>query len=655
MIRLIVILPLFLSLLGFAQKDTAYVNDIFERAGGIYHTYPDSTIKMISEALEISEQINYQEGVSESLGWLSYMYQFNGDYVTSLEFYEKAIAYNRKVDDQYSLALDLLNFGTLLDEIGKEDEALNMYREALNIYIHNGDVLDACATYNNIGVIHQRNDEVDSAIIYFEKAYSLVQHEDEAVADKIYILSNLGYAYMDIGKFGIASTYLGEARGLSKWDSDPKDQFFIYSTYSEMYLKQGMLDSALFYANVAHSLSSSTNSPSLVHQNLVNLHQAHAASSNWELAYRYLDSLQEVKLILENDGVEQEALMQTFELQYEKKLLADSINDAKNFEIQQAEHNAEIEKEKGKRLYLFGGIGIALLLIGFMFIVNLNRKKANEAIKAQRNEAAKQRDIAEEQKLIVEEKSKEIQDSIVYAKRIQEAIMPSMDAMNQAMGDGFVLYLPKDVVAGDFFWMEKVDNVVYYAAADCTGHGVPGAMVSVVCSNALTKALLEENIRDTGELLDRTRELVVKRLAKSGEEVKDGMDISLCALNLSTRQLRWSGANNPVWILRKEGQEIEETKANKQPIGAFHDPKPFVSHEISLAEGDKIYVFTDGYQDQFGGPKGKKFKARQLKEFLVKTRHSSMDEQLKLLSKTFFDWKGDIEQIDDVCFIGVRV
>lgn len=289
-------------------------------------------------------------------------------------------------------------------------------------------------------------------------------------------------------------------------------------------------------------------------------------------------------------------------------------------------------------------------------------EERTQEVVVQKEEAEKQRDFAEQQKVIadqqktlVEEKNREIVDSINYAKRIQDAIMPSMTAMEDALSNLFLLYIPKDVVAGDFFWMEKIDDVVYYAAADCTGHGVPGAMVSVVCSNALTKALLEDNIRDTGKLLDRTREIVIENLARSGEEVKDGMDISLCALNTKTRQLQWSGANNPLWILRNGAEEIEETKANKQPIGLFDRATPFTSHDLQLQEGDTIYVFTDGYQDQFGGPKGKKFKPMNVKRLFLENKDKSLAEQKEILHDTLVSWMRDLEQIDDICVIAVKV
>jgi serine phosphatase RsbU (regulator of sigma subunit) len=274
----------------------------------------------------------------------------------------------------------------------------------------------------------------------------------------------------------------------------------------------------------------------------------------------------------------------------------------------------------------------------------------------------KQNKIIEEQKHVVEEKNKEITDSINYAKRIQEAILPSRKSLNDNLKNGFVLYKPKDIVAGDFYWLETVNsinpNIIYFAAADCTGHGVPGALVSVVCSNAISKALLEEGITETGKILDRTRELVIEKFSKSEENVKDGMDISLCRLDISTKKLQWSGANNPIWLIRKNGEgvhELFETKADKQPIGNYADIRPFTTHDIELKEGDSIYVFTDGFQDQFGGEKGKKFKASKLKELLLSVQNEKMDDQKLLIDDTFEKWRGNLEQNDDVCLIGVKL
>ena len=270
----------------------------------------------------------------------------------------------------------------------------------------------------------------------------------------------------------------------------------------------------------------------------------------------------------------------------------------------------------------------------------------------------------EEQKQRVEEKNMEITESITYAKRIQEAILPPAEKFRKYLPESFVLYLPKDIVAGDFYWLETADidsaqSVVLFAAADCTGHGVPGAMVSVICNNALNRSVREYGLSDPGRILDKTREIVISEFEKSEEEVKDGMDISLCSLRLrsdcNSAMLSWAGANNPLWIIRKGVGEVEEVRADKQPIGKYTDPKPFTTHTIELQKGDTIYVFTDGFQDQFGGNKGKKFKATNFKKYLLTIQDQSIEKHTQLIDKVFENWRGPIEQIDDVCVIGVRI
>jgi serine phosphatase RsbU (regulator of sigma subunit) len=283
------------------------------------------------------------------------------------------------------------------------------------------------------------------------------------------------------------------------------------------------------------------------------------------------------------------------------------------------------------------------------------------------------------QKNLLQDKQKEILDSIHYAKRLQEAILPPLTFIDEHVPKNFVLYQPKDVVAGDFYWAETKDNKFFIAAADCTGHGVPGAMVSVVCSNALNRTVNEFGITDTGKILDKTRELVLETFAKGNAEVKDGMDISLLCIDKQNNKAFWSGANNSLWYVSYPvtSSEVEkstdagldsarpdtnvglanliEIKADKQPIGKTDHAKPFTTHEIALQEGMLFYLFTDGYADQFGGPKGKKFKYKPLNELLLTNFHLPLEEQKIHLKNIFDTWKGDLEQVDDVCVIGVKI
>ena len=270
-------------------------------------------------------------------------------------------------------------------------------------------------------------------------------------------------------------------------------------------------------------------------------------------------------------------------------------------------------------------------------------------------EVIEEKKIVEEQKKVVEEKNHEILDSINYAKRIQTAILPPPRVVKEFLKNSFILYLPKDIVAGDFYWMENIDGTIYFAACDCTGHGVPGAMVSVVCNTALNRAVIEFGLRKTGEIFDKTRELVLENFARSDEEVKDGMDASLAALDLINQKMMWSGANNPLWIYRKNNNQIEEIKADKQPIGQSDKPKPFATTNIDLCEGDIIYLFTDGYSDQFGGEKNKKLTKAKFRELLLSLASLSMDEQRAKLLDFHNTYRGSNEQVDDICVMGVRV
>ena len=260
------------------------------------------------------------------------------------------------------------------------------------------------------------------------------------------------------------------------------------------------------------------------------------------------------------------------------------------------------------------------------------------------------------QKNEIEHQHQEIIDSIAYAKRIQTAILPPDNFIKQHLPQSFILYKPKDIVAGDFYWLQKItspnssDELILFAAADCTGHGVPGAMVSVICNNGLNRSVREDKLTDPGKILNRTREIVSEEFGKSEEAVNDGMDIALCSLNKN--KLNYSGANNPLWIIRKGAVEIEEYKANKQPIGNYINSKPFDTHEIELFEGDTIYIFSDGFSDQFGGDKGKKFKASNFKKLLLSIQGKSPEEQKIVINDTFENWKGSLEQLDDVCVIG---
>lgn len=311
---------------------------------------------------------------------------------------------------------------------------------------------------------------------------------------------------------------------------------------------------------------------------------------------------------------------------------------------------------------VYAYIAYIIFFIAFVWgAISVSTRSLKRIIQERTAEIVHQKEEIEKQKEIVDEKNKDILDSIKYAKRIQDAILPGEQNMKDVMGrDLFVLFKPKDIVSGDFYWMRVKGEKVLFSAVDCTGHGVPGAFVSIVGNNGLNRAVNEFGLIEPAAILDNLAKTVEDAFqATSNSDVRDGMDISLCSLEMtgySNAILNWAGANNPLWIIKAENPtEIFEIKADKQPIGKFENRRPYKNHQLDLVKGDIVYIFTDGYADQFGGPSGKKFKYAQLKEILISMFDKTMNEQRELLNEYFEEWKNSLEQIDDVCIIGVRI
>ena len=306
-------------------------------------------------------------------------------------------------------------------------------------------------------------------------------------------------------------------------------------------------------------------------------------------------------------------------------------------------------------IYLILGVLLIYIMIRLaIHRVKQQNQRLEEIVEERTAEIASQNAVLEHQKAEIEEKTNDILDSIVYAKRIQNTILPTKDKMNTHFkSEHFVLYKPKDIVSGDFYWTGLVDGRTIFAAIDCTGHGVPGAFVSIVGFNGMNRAIKEFKKRKPGEILDQLRDIVVETFTQSESNVKDGMDIALCSLDYENMKVEFAGAHNPLIILR--GNEFIEVKGNKQPIGEFEKATKFDTHTVDIQKGDCLYVFTDGYADQFGGEKGKKLKSKNLKALLLKYKDEPMSRQQELLDQAFEDWKKGFEQLDDVCLIGVRI
>ena len=631
---------------SFKITQSAAINNI----GYVYGSYGDmhKQLEYFEKSLKIKEEIDDKKGLASTLNNVGYTHRMLGNFKKAVEYYDRSLKIKDKIGDKKGVSNSYLNIGSLYESQGEIDMALEYYQKTLIIQEELNDLYLKAIALNNIAFIYFQKKEYEKAFEFNFKSLKLrLEIQDKKGIANSY--HNIALAFKETGKLDSALTYYQLSLEMKE---QQRDLFGIPPTLTNIgyvWYELGNFQKAKQFGLRSYDIAKKTNITRSIMQAAMLLQQVYSKEKNYTKAYELITTYYQLRDSMVNDENKKAALKQNMQYEYDKKAASDSVAFEKEKQIKEVEiakQKAELKAKRNQQFGLYGGLLLVLLFAGFMYNRFKITQKQKQIIEVQKQEV-------EQQKHLVEEKSKEITDSITYAKRIQEAILPSREALNEALKDGFILYKPKDIVAGDFYWMENLNNHVLFAAADCTGHGVPGAMVSVVCNNALNRSVREFEITEPGKILDKTRELVVQEFSKSEEEVKDGMDISLCALNTSEKTLQWSGANNPLWIIRNN--ELHETKPDKQPIGKTENSQPFTTHFVEIQNGDIIYIFTDGFVDQFGGEKGKKYKSSQLKELLLSIQHLTMDEQRVALNSNFHSWKGELDQVDDVCVIGVRI
>ncbi|MCE3278484.1 MAG: rapF [Bacteroidetes bacterium] len=365
----------------------------------------------------------------------------------------------------------------------------------------------------------------------------------------------------------------------------------------------------------------------------------------------------------EIENLNQQKLIQDLTIKNnESELLKKNIETAnkqkqiQNLEKEKSLSELNIKQQAFIQKLILAGSGLLVFFLLFVFYSLYKSRKDNKLIAQQKTEVEKQKDISERQRNLIQEKQNEIIDSIEYALRIQQATLPDKEEVRLSLPQSFILFKPKDIVSGDFYFFNKKPESIYIAAADCTGHGVPGSLMSMVGSERLTDAVQQSN--NTSEILSLLNKGIKKSLKQTDkdESTRDGMDIAICSVDTKNRLVKYAGANRPVWIIRSGQTEVEEIKATKVAIGGLTDDEQhFATHEIQLQPGDTFYIFTDGYADQFSGKDGKKLMTRKFKEILVSLQNKTMQEQEQYLNTFIEDWKAGTEQVDDILVIGIRM
>lgn len=495
---------------------------------------------------------------------------------------------------------------------GDTTNALHYYLLSINGYNAIHDEQGAVSSLNNIGCIYTKKQENDSALKYFEKVVgiSLKTNNKLMIATA---LQNMGEVYMAFHQNNLALFYLNQADSVARsMEVPPSNMSDINEDICSIYMQKGDYPKAYYYSRVCDTL-----------------------------LRRFIDQ------------------------GYWRKLGAAELK----FEIKQEREKNKLEQEKKaaiakeilkRQQFVKNTFVIAFLLAVLFAFYILNRLRL----------IRKQKSIIEGQKLevdnaykVIEEKNNEVLASIRYASRIQQSILPSEDIIHNIFPDSFVLWMPKDIVSGDFYWVSSKHDYRYALVADCTGHGVPGALMSMIGAQMFNEAINIKSLTGPAEILNDVRSGIISALRQKGDlgEQKDGMDAAFCALykrDESNSVLEFAGANNSLWVIKHNATPEEcflEIRGNKHPIGIHGDVlTPFTLHKIDIQKGDTIYIFSDGYADQFGGPKGKKFKYSRLKDLVISLRNKSLNEQHELLRKNFLEWKGGLEQVDDICILVIR-
>lgn len=575
----------------------------------------------------------YLHSLATAINNMGIAHNQKGEIPEALACFHRSLKIQERIGDKNGTATTINNIGTIYNIQGNVEKTLEYLLKSLTIREEIGDKKGIAQSLNNLGSIYLKLTDNPKALGYFNRALKINEEikNKEGIA---YSLTNIGNVH-DVDNHLLGLTYHKRSLKIRQEIGDRKGQATALFSVGNDLFELGKREEALVYAKQSYQLGNQLGYPDFIQKTALLLSKIYQQSGNykdgWEM-YSIHINLRDSIINVKNKNL---ALREGEKYEYEKEKA-----------IQKAEYNKHLEviaeqeqKQKVIKYAIIGGLVLSVLFGAFV----VSRLRITR----------KQKLVIEEQKELVDEKNQEITDSITYAKRIQEAILPPSIEMNKHLKDGFVYYKPKAIIAGDFYWLETVGDVVLYAAADCTGHGVPGAMVSVVCHNALNRAVREYKLTDPALILNKVRELVIETFEKSDQEVKDGMDIALCALNFKTNKMQFAGANNPVYIVRDN--DVLETKGDKQSIGRFAGNDPYNSHKIELEKGDTIYIFTDGYPDQFGGVKGKKLKYKPFKELLLSVSQKSADQQHQLIDEAFENWKGNLDQVDDVCVIGVRI
>ncbi len=583
------------------DKNSDLVNLLLSKAyegiAGVYFSKGNfsQAIRFNIKSRETAIAAKFDRGIAVAYSNLGSAYNKSNDYENAVLNYNKAIEMLYQFEDTLSAIQIELNLMLINYYDGDYEKSKALLRKGVTCMRNNNHLLAEGLCYTHLSRICTILNQADSSIFYIQKAIEIhLRFEDKEVLFLDYL--SLAKTLEKQQKVQTAEKYLQKALQLSIAIESKPQIAEVYANYSDLYKNSENYSKALEYYELSRIYTDSVNTEN----NSKAIGKIEAESEfNKEIAIQRKENEQVLKI-------------------------AD-------------------EKQKQQSLIIYFSIGIILVILFFVYMVLKSLRQTRE-----------QKELVQLGKDEIEIKNRELTDSIKYAKRIQFALLKETKQTSSGIPEHFILFEPKDIISGDFYWTFSNKNYWYIAAADCTGHGVPGAMLTMLGTAYLNEICSIGNELSPAEILDALKDKITTELSQTGlqGETKDGMDISIIRIDLKTNEAIWAGANNPLYHIKNN--VLTEIKGDKQPVGYSDNVFPFTNHQIQLEKGNSIYLFSDGYADQFGGPKGKKLKYSNFKKLLQQKNNESPQNQKASLKKIFHDWKGDLEQLDDVCVIGLK-
>lgn len=612
----------------------------------------------------LQKSINDSAGIAQSLNNIAAVFDSQGDVLKALQYYFESLNIRELIKDKKGISQSLNNIAVLYSSQNDFKNTLLFYEKCLKIKQDLNDSIGIARTYNNIGATKLKQIELftkDKKTITKKMISEVYKNFYNA-----YLINNslnnedgLATTYINIGMYheflGMYRIGLGNFKSDTTYDNAEKymrkalDYFIKFNdkewigntliSIAKVNIRSNKMNEAETNAKRAMQIGKDLEYPFLIQDAADVLLKVYRFKKDYVKALEMSDLAGSLKDSLMNENIKKESVSKKFIYENEKK---DAITKAN---IEKAEYTYKTKEREQRIILIMVLIGTLLILAFGLFVYNRLKitRKQKELIELKELET-------QTQKHIIEEKQKEILDSIHYAKRIQNALLVQADFINSNLLENFILFKPKDIVSGDFYWATKHNDLFYLAVCDSTGHGVPGAFMSLLNIGFLNEAINEKQLIKPNDILNYVRDRLINSISKDGQ--KDGFDGILICYDSKNKIIKYSAAHNAPLIIRNN--ELIQFPYDKMPVGQTENITPFQLFEISLKENDRLYLYTDGYADQFGGPKGKKFKYKQLNDLLLNNHHLQISEQKNILENTFENWKGALEQVDDVLIVGVK-